>query len=619
MDARTLLITTGSIFLALIVLLASNIIDTTREDQRLANFTASTNTLEDDISHFANELYKERDLGVAYLADASKSEKAVKEAIAQSKEYFEKLSEDFAHDKYKTNPLFASALEGFLKAHDAHKENRKKLLNRSITTQEWFSSFDSITQEAYILRYTVFVPQNDVQSAMFQNLVVKSAISEMARNISLEQAYLADIIAKESEISEDTKNSLVAIRSLSTQALKSLEFFTSLESTDVAVVEAMEKMKKAITSMQETQKRIYAAALLGFGFPVSLDDWSKLSQNVLSSIVDVEKAISGPTAAKLSALESEANRSVNIMLISGIVAFLLVIGLAFSIHIKILVPLARQKVLRMEFENNVQSLVDSVQRQMQAMEKSSSQMRESGDKSTQEANIVREAMENTDSNVQAVASAIHELSSSIIEITSQMTQASDMINGATTDANNTQTLMVKLGDASERIGNAVSIINGIADQTNLLALNASIEAARAGDAGRGFAVVAEEVRKLAEETASATLKISEFVAEIQTESNNATEAIDSISGKIVRINEIANDVKTSITEQSSATESIAENATDASQATDTVKQSLSVMMSQLEQSGHAIVQLGENVGASTKAVTDLNNMSSEFLSELRKL
>ncbi len=59
----------------------------------------------------------------------------------------------------------------------------------------------------------------------------------------------------------------------------------------------------------------------------------------------------------------------------------------------------------------------------------------------------------------------------------------------------------KLAAGTIRIGEFVSIINGIAEQTHLLALNAAIEAARAGDAGRGFAVVAQEVNKLAAESA----------------------------------------------------------------------------------------------------------------------
>lgn len=75
--------------------------------------------------------------------------------------------------------------------------------------------------------------------------------------------------------------------------------------------------------------------------------------------------------------------------------------------------------------------------------------------------------------------------------------------------------VLKLDDYSKEIVNIVTLIQGISEQTNLLALNASIEAARAGEHGKGFAVVAEEVRKLAEESNSSSMKISELISSIQ--------------------------------------------------------------------------------------------------------
>ena len=80
----------------------------------------------------------------------------------------------------------------------------------------------------------------------------------------------------------------------------------------------------------------------------------------------------------------------------------------------------------------------------------------------------------------------------------------------------------RLAIKSGRVTGIVETITEIADQTNLLALNAAIEAARAGEDGRGFAVVAEEVRRLAEQTATAAGQVGVLVSEIHGDTEAAT-------------------------------------------------------------------------------------------------
>ena len=101
----------------------------------------------------------------------------------------------------------------------------------------------------------------------------------------------------------------------------------------------------------------------------------------------------------------------------------------------------------------------------------------------------------------------------------------------------TSTISEKLSVISDRatnIGSVVTTITKVADQTNLLSLNAAIEAEKAGEAGRGFAVVAREIRRLADQTAVATLDIDNLVREMQSAVSSGVMEMDRFTEEVRR-------------------------------------------------------------------------------------
>jgi methyl-accepting chemotaxis protein len=97
----------------------------------------------------------------------------------------------------------------------------------------------------------------------------------------------------------------------------------------------------------------------------------------------------------------------------------------------------------------------------------------------------------------------------------------------------------RLGERSQEISSAVSLINTISERTHMLAMNASMQAATAGEAGRGFAVVAEEVQRLSESSRQATTTISQLVQNIQLETNETLYTMNRLISQVVSQSEQA--------------------------------------------------------------------------------
>jgi methyl-accepting chemotaxis protein len=130
----------------------------------------------------------------------------------------------------------------------------------------------------------------------------------------------------------------------------------------------------------------------------------------------------------------------------------------------------------------------------------------------------------------------------------------------------------EMGNRSKDIGRIVETIDDIADKTDMLALNAAVEAARAGEHGRGFAVVAEQVRKLSEDSKTATRDIADLIERVQESVREAIGAMESTVTEVSNGVQLATDTARSLTEILQATDEAAVMAEQISSATGQLRQ-----------------------------------------------
>ncbi len=216
--------------------------------------------------------------------------------------------------------------------------------------------------------------------------------------------------------------------------------------------------------------------------------------------------------------------------------------------------------LRVNFNHSVERLRDAMRavgENARAIDAGASEMLAAADD-------LSKRTEQQAASVEETAAALEQVTTAVKDSAVRAEEAGALVGRTRVGAERSGEVVRRAVDAmhaieksSSEISNIIGVIDEIAFQTNLLALNAGVEAARAGEAGKGFAVVAQEVRELAQRSASAAKEIKGLINTSGEQVRNGVtlvgetgKALEAIVREVQEINQNVTAIVTSAREQS---------------------------------------------------------------------
>ena len=375
------------------------------------------------------------------------------------------------------------------------------------------------------------------------------------------------------------------------------EMIDSAEGT--ALVAAIDKAREAYRSLRsETIKRHQAGENV---WTVVEKELKASSEAYLQALGNLEKHQQELYDAALVQAEKNAALGEQIMIAIGVAA--LAMGGFFALvltrsivgpiriaaeNVKYIADGDLMREIRIEGRDETAQMLQSLAEMQGSLQQIVTRVRQGSESVATASAEIAQGNQDLSSRTESQASALEETAASMEELGSTVKQNADNARQANQLAQSASTVAVQGGevvaqvvntmkginDASKRIADIISVIDGIAFQTNILALNAAVEAARAGEQGRGFAVVASEVRSLAGRSADAAKEIKALIMNSVERVEQGTALVDQagttmneVVTSIRRVTDIMGEISAASSEQSAGVAQVGEAVTQMDQAT----------------------------------------------------
>ncbi|NIY76636.1 HAMP domain-containing protein [Thalassospira sp. HF15] len=430
-------------------------------------------------------------------------------------------------------------------------------------------------------------------------------------------------------------NLAAIVNSLQYPILRTSESLDAARAGTSALTDLQEEIKSSFDGLKRSDKKLFSYALrdndllkqganqlegsIG-GFRQSMDDFKSAVREVQTITQNIRAEAMANQTALVEAAHSQSENSALTNIVVAAIGVLIAVALALGIAMSILRPLKRvngdmtrlsendtdialvdikrrdefgamsrtvaifrENALKIEkmaeeritlqrleeekrraslgamaetIEGETTGLVKSVNHQVTRMREAVVEVAAAAERVTGQTEMATSAAQDSQSHSNAIGDAANRLREAIGSIANRVEHQREIAQTAVGSTQESAKAVDDLREVASSIEQIVDLIRGIAGQTNMLALNATIEAARAGDAGKGFAVVAAEVKNLASQTERATEQITEHVNAMGSVTDRCVTSMEDVGVTVQSMMSISEEVAGDVEHQRRETEEI---------------------------------------------------------------